>query len=65
MFRSFLFSGRVDDLLEALEAMEKDNQLIGKRAMIVNRKGRTLVSSWIEPLQQEAELGYEIDYIAR
>ena len=62
MFRSFLFSGRVDDLLEALEAMEKDNQLIGKRAMIVNRKGRTLVSSWIE---QEAELGYEIDYIAR
>ena len=64
MFRFVQFSGRVDDLLEALEAME-DNQLIGKRAMIVNRKGRTLVSSWIEPLQQEAELGYEIDYIAR
>ncbi|KAJ6854783.1 hypothetical protein NC651_039672 [Populus alba x Populus x berolinensis] len=24
-----------------------------------------LVSSWIEPLQEEAELGYEIDYVAR
>ncbi|MCO5580736.1 hypothetical protein L7F22_034606 [Adiantum nelumboides] len=57
--------GKIDDLIEALEVMERDNQPIPKRAMIVNRKGRTLVSSWIEPLQQEAELGYEIDYIAK
>jgi len=52
-------------MLEALEVMAKDNQLIPSRAMILSRKYRTLVSSWIEPLQEEAELGYEIDYIAR
>ena len=52
-------------MLEALEAMAKDNQPIPPRAMILSRKYRTLVSSWIEPLQEEAELGYEIDYIAR
>lgn len=45
--------------------MARDNQPIPPRAMIVSRKYRTLVSSWIEPLQEEAELGYEIDYIAR
>ncbi|TXG66166.1 hypothetical protein EZV62_007441 [Acer yangbiense] len=45
--------------------MAKDNQPIPPRAMILSRKYRTLVSSWIEPLQEEAELGYEIDYIAR
>lgn len=52
-------------MLEALEAMAKDNQPIPSRAMILSRKYRTLVSSWIEPLQEEAELGYEIDYISR
>lgn len=52
-------------MLEALEAMAKDNQPIPPRAMILSRKYRSLVSSWIEPLQEEAELGYEIDYIAR
>lgn len=45
--------------------MAKDNVAIPPRAMILSRKYRTLVSSWIEPLQEEAELGYEIDYIAR
>jgi len=60
-----LNSGRIVELLEALEAMAKDNQPIPPRAMILSRKYRTLVSSWIEPLQEEAELGYEIDYIAR
>lgn len=63
--RLLCLHGKIDDLLEALEVMEKDDQPIPKRAMIVNRKGRTLVTSWIEPLQQEADLGYEIDYIAR
>nr|POE73584.1 hypothetical protein CFP56_44900 [Quercus suber] len=57
--------GRIVELLEALEAMAKDNQPIPPRAMILSRKYRCLVSSWIEPLQEEAELGYEIDYIAR
>lgn len=57
--------GRIVELLEALEAMAKDNQPIAPRAMILSRKYRTLVSSWIEPLQEEAELGFEIDYIAR
>lgn len=52
-------------MLEALEAMAKDNQPIPPRAMILSKKYRTLVSSWIEPLQEEAELGYEIDYVAR
>lgn len=52
-------------MLEALEAMAKDNQQIPPRAMVLSRKYRTLVSSWIEPLQEEAELGYEIDFIAR
>jgi hypothetical protein len=33
--------------------------------MILNRKYRTLVSSWIEPLQEEADVGFEIDYVAR
>lgn len=60
-----LFSGRVVELLEALEAMAQDNQPIPPRAMIFSRKYRTLVSSWIEPLQEEAELGHEIDYMAR
>lgn len=45
--------------------MAKDNQQIPHRAMILSRKYRTLVSSWIEPLQEEAELGHEVDYIAR
>ncbi|KAF8039271.1 hypothetical protein BT93_B1718 [Corymbia citriodora subsp. variegata] len=63
--RALCREGRIVDLLEALEAMAKDNQPIPLRAMILSRKYRTLVSSWIEPLQEEAELGYEIDYIAR
>ncbi|XP_044500459.1 uncharacterized protein LOC123221652 [Mangifera indica] len=63
--RALCREGRIVDLLEALEAMAKDNQSIPPRAMILSRKYRTLVSSWIEPLQEEAELGYEIDYIAR
>lgn len=45
--------------------MANDNQPIAPRAMIVNKKYRTLVSSWIEPLQEEADLGFEVDYIAR
>jgi len=53
------------ELIDALDAMRKDNQPIPPRAMIMSRKYRTLVSSWIEPLQEEAELGYEIDYLAR
>lgn len=61
----FFTIGRIIDMLEALEAMANDNQQIPPRAMILSRKYRTLVSSWIEPLQEEAELGYEIDYIAR
>lgn len=52
-------------MLDALEAMAKDNQPIAPRAMIASRKYRTLVSSWIEPLQEEADVGFEIDYIAR
>ena len=52
-------------MLDALEAMADDNQSIAPRAMILNRKYRTLVSSWIEPLQEEADLGFEIDYVAR
>ncbi|KAJ6697318.1 hypothetical protein OIU85_003667 [Salix viminalis] len=63
--RALCREGRIVDLLEALEAMAKDNQPIPPRAMILSRKYRTLVSSWIEPLQEEAELGYEIDYVAR
>ncbi|CAK9137732.1 unnamed protein product [Ilex paraguariensis] len=63
--RALCREGRIVELLEALEAMTKDNQPIPPRAMILSRKYRTLVSSWIEPLQEEAELGYEIDYIAR
>ncbi|XP_073129818.1 uncharacterized protein [Henckelia pumila] len=63
--RALCREGRIVELLEALEAMAKDNQKIPPRAMILNRKYRTLVSSWIEPLQEEAELGYEVDYIAR
>lgn len=52
-------------MLEALEAMVRDNQLLPARALLVNKKGCTLVSSWIEPLQQEPDLGYDIDYVAR
>ncbi|KAK2994969.1 hypothetical protein RJ640_017430 [Escallonia rubra] len=63
--RALCREGRIVELLEALEAIAKDNQPLPPRAMIVSRKYRTLVSSWIEPLQEEAELGYEIDYIAR
>eukprot|EP00257_Ricinus_communis_P026211 XP_025013625.1 uncharacterized protein LOC8258675 isoform X2 [Ricinus communis] len=63
--RALCREGRIVELLEALEAMGRDNQPIPPRAMILSRKYRTLVSSWIEPLQEEAELGYEIDYVAR
>lgn len=63
--RALCREGRILDLLEALKAMAKDNQPMPPRAMILSRKYRTLVSSWIEPLQEEAELGYEIDFIAR
>ncbi|KAL1552104.1 hypothetical protein AAHA92_12945 [Salvia divinorum] len=63
--RALCREGRVFELLDALETMAKDKQQIPPRAMILSRKYRTLVSSWIEPLQEEAELGHEIDYIAR
>ncbi|XP_010674224.1 uncharacterized protein LOC104890433 isoform X2 [Beta vulgaris subsp. vulgaris] len=63
--RALCREGRIEELLDALEAMARDNQPMPPRAMILSRKYRTLVSSWIEPLQEEAELGYEIDYIAR
>ncbi|KVI07859.1 Pentatricopeptide repeat-containing protein [Cynara cardunculus var. scolymus] len=56
---------RIVELLEALEAMAKENQTIPARAMVLSQKYRTMVSSWIEPLQTEADVGYEIDYIAR
>ena len=52
-------------MLEALEAMVRDNHVLPARALLVNKKGRTLVSSWIEPLQQEPDLGYDVDYVAR
>lgn len=52
-------------MLEALEAMVRDNQPLPARALLVNKKGRTLVSSWIEPLQQEPDLGYDVDFVAR
>ncbi|XP_050223594.1 uncharacterized protein LOC126673481 [Mercurialis annua] len=63
--RALCREGRIVDLLEALEVMARDNQPIPPRAMILSRKYRTMVSSWIEPLQEEADLGYEIDYVAR
>uniref|UniRef100_A0A7N0VIU6 SAP domain-containing protein n=3 Tax=Kalanchoe fedtschenkoi TaxID=63787 RepID=A0A7N0VIU6_KALFE len=63
--RALCREGRIVELLDALETMAKDNQPLPPRAMVLSRKYRTLVSSWIEPLQEEAELGYEIDYIAR
>ncbi|KAL0402560.1 UNVERIFIED_CONTAM: hypothetical protein Slati_4285900 [Sesamum latifolium] len=63
--RALCREGRIVELLEALETMSKDNQQIPPRAMILSRKYHTLVSSWIEPLQEEAELGHEVDYIAR
>ncbi|XP_021734762.1 uncharacterized protein LOC110701413 isoform X2 [Chenopodium quinoa] len=63
--RALCREGRIEELLEALEAMAKDNLMIPSRAMILSKKYRTLVSSWIEPLQEEADLGYEIDYMAR
>ncbi|KAL3820139.1 hypothetical protein ACJIZ3_006044 [Penstemon smallii] len=63
--RALCREGRIVELLEAFEAMAKDNQQIPPRAMILSRKYRTIVSSWIEPLQEEAELGHEVDYIAR
>ncbi|XP_073031476.1 uncharacterized protein [Primulina eburnea] len=63
--RALCREGKIVELLEALEAMARDNQQVPPRAMILSRKYRTLVSSWIEPLQEEAELGYEVDYIAR
>lgn len=63
--RALCREGRIIDLLEALEAMSKENQPIPARAMILSQKYRTLVSSWIEPMQTEADVGYEIDYIAR
>ncbi|XP_031503067.1 uncharacterized protein LOC116266113 [Nymphaea colorata] len=65
LLRALCREGRIVELLEALEAMVRDEQPIPPRAMILNRKYRTLVSSWIEPLNEEAELGFEIDYIAR
>lgn len=52
-------------MLDALEAMAEDTQPIPPRAMILSRKYRSLVSSWIEPMQDEADIGKEIDYIAR
>nr|CAD1830248.1 unnamed protein product [Ananas comosus var. bracteatus] len=64
LWRHYLY-GRAVELLEALEAMAKDNQRIVPRAMMLSRKYRTLVSSWIEPLQEEANVGFEIDYVAR
>lgn len=63
--RALCRDGRIPEMLEALEAMAEDKQPIAPRAMILSRKYRTLVSSWIEPLQEEVELGFEIDYIAR
>lgn len=63
--RALCGEGRIEELLEALEAMAEDTQMIPPRAMILSKKYRTLVSSWIEPLQEEADLGYEIDYFAR
>jgi hypothetical protein len=45
--------------------MANDNHTIAPRAIILNRKYRTLVSSWIEPLQEEANVGFEIDYVSR
>ncbi|CAN1271344.1 Pentatricopeptide repeat-containing protein At1g12620 [Linum perenne] len=63
--RALCREGMIVELLEALETMIKDDQPIPPRAMILNRKYRTLVSSWIEPLHEEAQLGYQVDYVAR
>ncbi|XP_024378551.1 uncharacterized protein [Physcomitrium patens] len=63
--RGLCLEGRAGDLVEVLESMVRDNQPLPARALLVNKRGRTLVSSWIEPLQQEPDLGYDIDYVAR
>eukprot|EP00850_Spirogloea_muscicola_P010689 SM000064S19711 [mRNA] locus=s64:33689:38036:+ [translate_table: standard] len=56
---------RIPDLALALDAMLADGQPLPRRALLVNSKGRSLVSSWIEPIKKEADLGYSIDYVAR
>ncbi|KAM0949409.1 putative transcription regulator SAP family [Dioscorea sansibarensis] len=63
--RALCREGRIVEMLEALEAMAEDKQPIPPRAMILTRKYRSLVSSWIEPMQEEADIGKEIDYIVR
>ncbi|KAJ9542471.1 hypothetical protein OSB04_028977 [Centaurea solstitialis] len=63
--RALCREGRIVELLEALDAMAKENMTIPARAMVLSQKYRTMVSTWIEPLQTEADVGYEIDYIAR
>ncbi|GKE51474.1 hypothetical protein Tco_1486630, partial [Tanacetum coccineum] len=51
-------------LLEALDGMAKENTPIPASAMILGQKYPTMVSSWIRPMQTEADIGYEIDYIS-
>ncbi|XP_039133269.1 uncharacterized protein LOC120270327 [Dioscorea cayenensis subsp. rotundata] len=58
-------TGRIVEMLDALEAMAEDTQPIPPRAMILGRKYRSFVSSWIEPMQEEADIGKEIGYIVR
>ncbi|GAB2249508.1 hypothetical protein Droror1_Dr00012867 [Drosera rotundifolia] len=54
--RALCREGRIVELLEALEAMAKDNQPIPPRAMILSKKYRTLVSSWINLCKRKLNL---------
>ncbi|XP_040370293.1 uncharacterized protein LOC112187905 isoform X2 [Rosa chinensis] len=55
----------VDELLGMMVEDHKRLQPNVKTYAILSRKYQTLVSSRVEPLQEEAELGHEIDYMAR
>ncbi|GKB06989.1 hypothetical protein Tco_0835222, partial [Tanacetum coccineum] len=48
-----------------MDAIAKENMSAPARAMIPSQKYQTVVSSWIEPMQTEDDVGYGIDYIAR
>ncbi|XP_024542447.1 uncharacterized protein LOC9632763 isoform X1 [Selaginella moellendorffii] len=65
LIRSLCLEGRIVQLVEVLDLMLQEGLKLTPRAMFMNRKGRTLVSSWIEPMQEEADIGCEIDFVAR
>ncbi|GAQ83055.1 Pentatricopeptide repeat and SAP domain containing protein [Klebsormidium nitens] len=56
--RGLVQSARIDELLLVLANMERAGLKVNPRVMVVNQWGRSLCTSWVDPMDVEVDLGF-------